>query len=356
MTGGWKTGVSSRPLRVLQSFQAPRGTSNPYVTQLLQGLEARVDVEVDSFTFRRLLTGRYDVFHVHWPDVLLRGSSPTKTLVRRVLVGGALVVLAVRRTVVVRTVHNVVAHEGHGRVEGWLVRGIDRRTRGWVHLNAWTPRQGPGPVVVILHGHYRDWYRGRPVPDPVPGRLLMLGQLRRYKGVQPLLAAMAAARSDVSLRLVGHAADDTIVDLVRRAETADPRVTTALGRFSDDVVPTEIGRAQVVVLPYGSDGNSGAALLALSLRRPVLVPAGPVTDALAWEVGEAWVQRYAGDLTAAHLEAALDATDPLPPGAPDLHRRDWASAVDAHVELYRTVISRARKGRRRRWSSPVAER
>ena len=50
-----------------------------------------------------------------------------------------------------------------------------------------------------------------------------------------------------------------------------------------------------------------AALLALSLDRPVLVPANPVNDRLAEEVGPVWVQRYAGALTAEVLTSALAA-------------------------------------------------
>jgi beta-1,4-mannosyltransferase len=330
--------VSEVRLRVLQSFPAPRPTTNPYLVQLRTGLTEVADV--DCFTFARAVLGRYDVFHVHWPEVLLRGTSPARTLARRALVLAALAAMRVRRTAVVRTVHNVRPHEDADPVERLLLRLVDRRTRGWVHLNAWTPAPGHGVVALIPHGHYRDWYAGHDVSGSEAGLLLMIGLLRPYKGLDALLAAFAGTTPGTLLRVVGRPTTDALRALVADAERSDPRVSSRLEHVDDATVAQEVGRAALVVLPYSEDGNSGAALLALSLGRPVLVPAGPVTDALAAEVGERWVQRYHGGLTSEHLADALVSVAELPAALPDLSARDWPVLVRAHLDLYRAARGR----------------
>ena len=50
------------------------------------------------------------------------------------------------------------------------------------------------------------------------------------------------------------------------------------------------------MLPYRHMHNSGAALTALSLDRPVLVPETDVNRDLARETGPGWVVTFAGEL------------------------------------------------------------
>src|SRR4051812_16594071 len=91
-------------------------TGNPYSALLAGALERR-GASVDEFSPARALRGRYDVWHLHWPE---RAAS---RLVR-VLVFGALVLVArSRRTRVVWTVHNLDGHfSRHARLERGLMR------------------------------------------------------------------------------------------------------------------------------------------------------------------------------------------------------------------------------------------
>ncbi|OLT52243.1 hypothetical protein [Cellulosimicrobium sp. CUA-896] len=94
-----------------------------------------------------------------------------------------------------------------------------------------------------------------------------------------------------------------------------------------------------MVLPFEELYNSGSVLLALSLNRPVLVPASPSSVRLRDEVGAHWVRTYAGPLTAAALEEAYEAvarraeTEGF--GAAQLHGREWPEIARAHVEVFR---------------------
>ena len=96
------------------------------------------------------------------------------------------------------------------------------------------------------------------------------------------------------------------------------------------------------MLPYRSMHNSGAVLLALSLGRPVLVPANQVNDDLAAEVGPQWVLRYAGPLTTQVLAAAIAelAAHPVT-GQPNLTARQWPALGTQHVQVYEEALALA---------------
>ncbi|GCE76123.1 glycosyltransferase [Cellulomonas biazotea] len=338
-------------LTVLESFPAPRRTTNPYLAQLLVELPA--DVRAVTFDWRTALVGRYDVFHVHWPEKLLRGTSRAKTAARFVTTAALLARLALTRTPVVRTLHNVDPHESGSRLERTMLRRIDRRTSVFVRLNGTTPLPAdarPGtPLVTIAHPHYRDWFATYPRGEARPGRILFFGLVRPYKGVEELIEAFRdLPGADLELRVVGSPETDELRRTVEQLAAADPRVDLRLAYVDDDVLAAEIGAASLVVLPYRRLHNSGAALLGLSLDRPVLVPAGATSAELAAEVGDAWVTTFTGTVTADDLLSALARTSALDLGQdrPDLAARDWPGIAEAHAAVFREAYGR--RGRRAR--------
>jgi len=326
---------------VLQSFPAPRPTTNPYVVQLARCLRERDDVELTTFSWRAALLHRHDVLHVHWPETLLAGTSPARTAVRRLLFVLALLRWRLDRTAVVATVHNLRPHEGASPVARVLLRRLDRRVGVRIAINEHTPPPQRGGQHMVLHGHYRDWYADAPNPPAEPARLAAVGLVRPYKGIPSLVAVVRDAarhRSGIRLHVAGKAPDPADEAAVRAAAGDDPAVELSLRHQTDDELATAVRRASVVVLPYRDLFNSGAALLALSLDRPVLVPRNAVTDRLAEEVGAGWVLRYDGELAPEDVVAAVDA--PVPAGRPDLDLRDWTRAAEAHVTAYRDAVGR----------------
>jgi beta-1,4-mannosyltransferase len=346
--------TSGRPaVTVLQSFPRPQSTTNPYLVQLVRALPD--DVRIEYFGWRRALAGRYDVLHLHWPEALLRSPSRITSLARTAAATLLLGVLRARRIAVVRTLHNPRPHEQPPPLDRVVLRGLDRTTTRWIRLNRFTVEPDPARTSTILHGHYRDWF-GPPGGPPVPGRLLYFGLLRPYKGVESLLRAFAELRDrSVSLHIVGSPATRELRDSILAAACADTRVTTRLEYVDDPTLRDEIAAAELVVLPYRELHNSGAALLALSLDRPVLLPASEVTSALAEEVGPGWVHLYPGELTGNVLAAAAAATaaagrsgDAAPAGRPDLSRREWAEAGAAHRAVYLAGVQDVGRRRQRR--------
>lgn len=334
---------SSVPLRVLESFRAPRATTNPYLVLLLRSMPD--DVAVSTFGWRQALLGRYDVLHVHWPEVVVdRRTAPRSALAAALF---ALVLFRCRltRTPVVRTVHNLRPHERPRRSTALVSALCDRWTTAWIRLNPQTPLPVGELSTTILLGHYRDWFAARPSP-PVPGRLLCFGLIRPYKGVERLLDVISRMpEADVTLRVTGRPSTPQVAQAVRDAAGDDPRVSLVLEHVPDEVLVADAAEAQLVVLPYRELHNSSAALLALSLDRPVLVPRNAVTDALADEVGPWWVQRFEGDLEPDAVRRALEAVSGPAPAPPDLSAREWPRIGRQHADLFRAARAVAR-GRR----------
>jgi beta-1,4-mannosyltransferase len=326
-------------VRVLQTVPRPHERTNPFITQLARSLPP--DVEVEWFTWRAALTSRYDVVHAHWPELALRAPSWSRRLAQRALFTLWLARLRLRRTPVVRTLHNVDPHESGSGVERVLVRRFDARTTTWLRLNDLTPTPPEGYAATIPHGHYIDWFAGHHVPDARAGRLLYFGLIRRYKGVPELLEAFADLKDDdATLRIVGRSEDEAIRQQITQAEALDSRISSLVDYVDDTTLAREIGEAQLVVIPFRRLLNSGSLLLALSLARPVLVPRGDTADALAAEVGDNWVLRYDTPLTGEKLADALCRAHVALNSAtvPDLAGRDWDRIGEAlHVEYLRAI-------------------
>jgi glycosyltransferase involved in cell wall biosynthesis len=332
-----------RPFVVQQSFPDPRPTTNPYLVMLRRALAEQPGVQVQTFTWRRALLGRYDVFHVHWPEILVDGRTPARKLVRQLLTAALLARLRLQGIPLVRTRHNLELPSGIGRRERALLQLVERATTGVVVLNADTPRDGR-PTALVPHGHYRDWYSRFPRPEPVPGRLAFVGLVRRYKGVETLLDVFSRLPDPaLTLRVAGQPSSDELAAVVSAAAAADPRVSTHLAFLDEAELVTEVGAAELVVLPYREMHNSGGALTALSLDRPVLVPDNAVTRALAAEVGPGWVVTYPGELTTDDVVRALAEVRARPAGGrPDLSARDWDRTGAEHVAAYRDAGIRRR--------------
>lgn len=344
-----------REFVVLESFPAGSPRTNPYLLQLVRAIErADQGASVRYFSWTRALFGRYDVLHVHWPERFLRGESPLGTAAKRMRFVGLLARIALLRTPVVRTIHNLGTHERGDRLETLLLALLDRRTALRIRLNPFTPVDPSSPTRTILHGHYRDWCQAAPRAERRSGRILFFGLLRPYKGIEELVASFGEVGDQgATMRVVGGGGAPGLVDNLLLAASRDPRVSVRPEYLSDEELALEISAAQLVVLPYREVHNSGAALLALSLDRPLLMPEGETTGWLQAEVGGEWLLTYRPPLTAAVIEDALARSRSLPRARPDLSGREWGPIGAAHAEAFRSVIGPAAglQGAQRRYST-----
>lgn len=334
--------IDRRPvIHTLLSLAPPDGTTR-YVDQLT--VEAPIASRFSFFSWRTALLGRYDVFHVHWPEFLLRSPHLPVRLVRAALFAAFMLRLKVARIPVVRTLHNLKPHESGTALEKKLLAWCDALTTLDVRLNEDTPPRKK-PLRTILHGHYIGRFSVDQRIASTQGRLLYFGLIRPYKGVERLIEVFSELRAEgLSLRILGNPTSE-LRTLVERACVADQRVSSDLRFVPDDVLGNELQLAELVILPYKEMHNSGAVLVALSLSRPVLVPRSRSNELLAAEVGAGWIYMYDGDLSVPIIEHAVNQVRSCdrPHGAPLLSKRDWAVVADQHYLAYADAMTLAGK-------------
>lgn len=330
-------------ITVLMSFKEPHSQTNPYITQLRDCLRRTDGVRPVAFSWRFAITGRYDVFHAHWPESLIEQRGRMTTFGRRILYAIFLLRLWLFRIPVVRTVHNIELPSGINIVDTFLLRATESLTRARIVLNEFTPVPSDAPRVLIEHGHYREWFRPYPTSDSTPGRIVFFGKIRRYKNAEGLIAAfrgLGLAHRDASLHMLGSPSSEELARSLRDASEGDDRIELEL-RYADDAdLVKAVTRASVVVLPYPEMHNSGSVLAALSLNRAVVVPNNEFNRALRDEVGADWVICYDGILTAESLGECLRAANlPSSDGSlPNLSRREWSDTGIRHRSAYASAL------------------
>ncbi|MCZ4068376.1 hypothetical protein O1W71_11915 [Microbacterium sp. H37-C3] len=198
---------------------------------------------------------------------------------------------------------------------------LDEKTTVRIFLN---DVGSPPGTFVALHPHYQDWapYRIDVSPEK-RNDILLFGAIRPYKRTEEFIELAASDPSHL-YALVGAPNTSLYAAHLKRLAAPIGNLRTELGYLSDEELAAWIQASELVVLPYRSFYNSGAALLALSLARPVLVPQNEFTRALQNEIGEGWVN-ITEDFTKSAVDSALAAPRPR---KPDLSKR----SVEAHAK------------------------
>lgn len=330
------------PVSVMYSFGRPDERSNPYVKLLVR--EAEKQVEVRYFSWSELLLKPPDVLHIHWPETMVRGTTPWKTQMKASL---GILYLIVRRllgTKIVWTAHNPTPHESGGIASDLYCRLVARWCDHRIVINTVdAPPSHSDNVSVVLHGTFHDWYGGylRASEPPIPPvNLLFAGLIRPYKGVPELIRAFDSARLETPLRLAirGAVTDENLRKEIEEALAHSSDADFLFEHLDDQHLVEAIDACNLVVLPYRRLHNSGAALLGLSLGRAVLLPAVDVALDLQREMGPEWVYLYDGELNPASLLRAVESfTRDSRPQYPDMSARQWEDAGRVHVDLYQRL-------------------
>jgi glycosyltransferase involved in cell wall biosynthesis len=345
-------------LRVLAAPGMKERKVNPYTWLLYSHMSA----DVHDFSYRRAMFGRYNVVHLHWPEGDLNWSRNfvlAKLRLQRQF--AVLDHLRARGTRIMWTAHNLAAHDRRfPNLEGWFWESFTKRLDGFIALTetgksaaeARFPSLRNIPGFVVAHGHYRGEYSPCSEPRPSLGIskdkkvILFFGQLRAYKNVTQLIDNFKAFKDENAMLIIaGRPTDTNLRAEVLRAARSDTRILMKLEHIVSEEASYYFGSADLVILPYKEILNSGTALLALSMNKPVLVPNRGALGELAKEIGGEWVRCYEGELTtqeiAKGLSWALQTRRSLE--AP-LEHLSWDCIAGQTLEAYQTVV-RMKRGK-----------
>ena len=287
---------------------------NPY-QKLLYGEIGRAGIPCrglvgKDFTFGWLFGNRSSCrfIHLHW---LFGVYDPTREGLSSKLAVLFLLKLIFARLLgyrIVWTVHNFVSHEPTNIKLELLVRKAVARLAHTViaHCNHakklivdnW--KVSPEKVAVIPHGSYVGYYPNTVSREEARQNLgigeeefvyLFFGMLRGYKGIKPLVQSFKEIRElDNKVRLViaGKPFTDEIRNEIEEMAAGD-RISLFLEYIPDAEVQMYFNACDIVVLPYQNVLTSGSAILAISFRRLVIVPAiGCMTELIGESLGVAY--------------------------------------------------------------------
>ena len=144
---------------------------------------------------------------------------------------------------------------------------------------------GMAPVRVIRHGPYDHLSppptaarAGRPCPDDGPMRLLYLGLVRPFKGVEDLVEAFSGLDRDQAerfrLAIVGETWEGWTAPAAAIARSPHADLIERVDRYVTDAEVSDwYARSDAVVLPYHRSSASGPLQIAMSAGLPVVVTA-----------------------------------------------------------------------------------
>lgn len=221
--------------------------------------------------FFRFLRCRKDACIVHWQST----THPR-------LVFFLMKILPVQRFPWVFTVHNVLPHEQEHLSEE-LYRKIYQRMQGLVFHTEFSHKEfhriypGLSPFHDIIPlGEYGFLnVSGTPVFDGFDkNSILFFGNIRRYKGLDILIQALALVKSQIpeaKLKIVGQPLEDfkSYRNLIHDLQL-DDSVELQLGYIADEAIPQMMMQAAVAVLPYRHIDQSAVLLLALACGKAVI--------------------------------------------------------------------------------------
>lgn len=332
----------------------PKHSNNPYLNTLSERLE-RAGARVDDFTFARAFQHRYDVLHIHWPDLHLHARNSLRGLIKQLRLALVFAIVRLRKGRVVWTVHNLKPHERHHSLpERFFPLWFPRLCSHVIAMTASSlaaarqmyPSLKRKACAIIPHGDYRSAYP--PAPSRAEARaqlglrerftLLFLGNIRPYKNVPALVNAFRALpHRDIQLLIVGQPGMKMDVDDLMQAIGEDERIRLRLEFVSEREVPLYMGAADRVVLPFDSILNSGSVLLALSFNRAVIAPRMGSLPEIQQRVGPRWLSLYEGALSPQHLESALQADAIREHEVADLAAFDWDLITRQTLSFYGVI-------------------
>ena len=295
---------------------------------LLYGHMQELGATVEEFSAWRVLSRRYDIVHLHWPEYCVNGRGALASLFWSCALFGAICWVRIRGGRVLWTVHNLQSHQQeHPAIERYFWRILTAIVNAFISLTDTGfeqarqrhPALGTKRGFVIPHGNIRDAYPGVEILRE-QARLRLgiaqsakvvgfFGSVERYKGITELMEAFSALEDPRAVLCV--AGKSYLAPQERKhidhIAAHDRRVLLQLNYIPDAEVACYIRAADLVLLPFREILNSGSAVLALSLDRPVLVPAKGAMTELQQFAGAEWVHLYLGELTSKTLQQHLDA-------------------------------------------------
>jgi beta-1,4-mannosyltransferase len=330
---------------------------NPFTSLLVDALDATGRVNVTEFSPKRLLAQRWDIVHVHWPELAIDSGPLWRNAPLAAAYLASLRIAKARGARIVWTGHDLGLHERKwGRATDAYLNAFMGLVDGVIHLTdvsrpALVERYATlanKPHVTVPHGHYRTFYRVPPLRDDARTQwrldgtgpvVALIGQLRPYKGADRLIDAFKQFDDPTArLLIAGDPRDQSLADDLHRRAASDRRISLVLRRLSEDEVVSAVTACDALVVPFQRILHSGSVVLAWSLHRPVIATHAATLAEQAAMLDPMWTQWIDDALTAQSLRDALTRVAPRE-AVCDVSMLEWGPLGEQTVAFYEQLLS-----------------
>jgi len=269
--------------------------SNAYQKLLYRALNEKYNINVRGFkpeffteNILRQNRDKCDYIHLHWLNVFMDLSKENgcdevfKTIKIAKKMGYK----------IIYTAHNIISHDTEHRdreisfrkklikeFDYILAHGEFAKIKLINEVSADLKK-----IYIIEHGVYGDYYPNTISKDEARKKFdlkeddfvfLFLGNIKGYKGIEPLLNAFNNVRNEypnAKLIIAGKVADEKSKALLEKAVKKNPSLIYKPGFVKDIEVQIYFNVSDIMVLPYKQILTSGVALLSVTFNTPILAP------------------------------------------------------------------------------------
>lgn len=269
--------------------------SNAYQKLLYRALNEKYNINVagfkpEFFTENILKQNREkcDYVHLHWLNVFMDLTKENgcdevfKTIKIAKKMGYK----------IIYTAHNIISHDTEHRdreisFRKKLIREFDYiLSHGEFAKNKLinVVSADPKKIYIIEHGVYGDYYPNTISKDEARKKFdlkeddfvfLFLGNIKGYKGIEPLLNAFDNVRKkypNAKLIIAGKVTDENSKIILEVAVLKNKNIIYRPGFVKDDDIQNYFKASNIMVLPYKNILTSGAALLSVTFNTPIIAP------------------------------------------------------------------------------------
>jgi beta-1,4-mannosyltransferase len=177
----------------------------PYNVLLYRDMQ-KLGATVEEFSAWRVLSRRYDIVHLHWPEYCVNERGLLASLFWSCALFGSMCWVRIRGGKVIWTVHNLQSHlQHHPTMERYFWRILTAFLNAFISLTdigielarQRYPALRTKPGFVIPHGNIREAYPGGDTSREQARRTLgiaqsarvvgFFGSVERYKGITELV-------------------------------------------------------------------------------------------------------------------------------------------------------------------------
>jgi beta-1,4-mannosyltransferase len=233
-----------------------------------------------------------EIVHIHWMHHAYQNRNLLLFIVKSFIFIMTMLYLKMRNIQLVWTIHNLYPHHvKYPRLERFMRRLICRlcsklivaseSIKGKVIKEYNVPAS---KLYVVKHGHYLGVYKSRGMDfrqqyhiSETADIYLFLGAIIAYKGVEDLIEAFNAIKTEQTFLIIAGKADSEMEAYLRQVKDTG-NIILDIRFVPNEEIADLISAVDVMVMPYKEITTSGSAILGLSFQKLIVMPDNDFID------------------------------------------------------------------------------